>query len=103
MNFIYALVMLAVILFVIGFLNKLGTQKEYILRGSMLLFAFMACPLLGTKLAVMFSIPPLSEELIRVCKLLFPYSGFLVIFVLGAKVLKGIEYTSHHTKKGVHW
>ena len=102
MNILNVFLMLAVVLFVIGVLHKLGSQKEYLLRASLLLFGVVTCALLGSKIASIFSISPLSKEIVEACRLVLPYSQALVIFVLGAKFLKGIEYTDH-IKKRIHW
>ena len=95
--------MLAVIFFAIGFLHKLGSQKEYLLRISLFLLSVVTAVLLGSKLASMFSVQPLSHEIVESCKLILPYSQSFVIFVLGAKLLKDTKFMScpRNTSHGV--
>ena len=96
--------MLGVILFAIGFLYKLGAQKEYLLRLSLLVLGIVTSILLGSKLAGIFSISPLSYVIVEFCRLVLPYSQALVIFILGSKLLKETKLTNRETSQhGVEW
>ena len=111
MDILNVILMLAVVLFAIGFLHKLGSQKEYLLRFSLMLLGVVMTVLLGSKLAGMFHVEPLSKEIVESCRLILPYSEAFVIFILGAKLLKGAKVmscakgsTKHtHLHNGIHW
>ena len=86
--------MLALVIFSISFLNKMGSQKEYLLRLGLMIMGVVAATLLGSKLALMFRVEPLSEGIVTVCKTVLPYSQVFVIFVLGTKLFKDTKFLS---------
>ena len=107
MSILNVILMLGVVFFAIGFLHKLGSQKEYLLRLSLMLLGVVTAILLGSKLAGLFHVQPLSREIVEGCKLVLPYTQAFVIFVLGYKLLKDTKFMSCHPKpsqqQGVHW
>jgi hypothetical protein len=105
MSILNILLMLGLVLFIIGFLHKLGSHKEYLLRASFVLLGLITCVLLGSKLAGIFGVQPLSKEFVESCRALVPYSEAFVIFVLGIKLLKDSKFlqcSSHHHHKRTH-
>jgi hypothetical protein len=101
MTILNAGLMLSVVLFAIGFLHKLGSQKEYLLRMGLMLLGVVTTILLGSKLAGIFNVQPLSKEIVEGCRLILPYTQAFVIFVLGSKLLNDTKFLSCPVKQHI--